>query len=244
MWIVEPGLAPDDRRRIPPSRPPRGVCHSGAGAIQVGAGCRSRPHLRTGRSPFARHRGGDPPPSRAAPPLRHDPRSPFRPRAIDNSPVQWSTGSFNSTNSTSRQRSGVGVTTPQRTLVDLAPRLRPDLLGRIIDEGTIARRWTVASLLACTDRLSGPGRNGIRTIRPLLADRADNGLRAQSMLELRMIRILAPYAPFETELPPWSSTASSSGSTLPGPGGGSRPRSTVGGCGAARRRSSWKTAIA
>lgn len=96
------------------------------------------------------------------------------------------------------QRSGVGVTTPQRTLVDLAPRLRPDLLGRIIDEGTIARRWTVASLLACTDRLSGPGRNGIRTIRPLLADRADEP-RAESMLELRMIRILAPYAPFETQ---------------------------------------------
>ena len=96
------------------------------------------------------------------------------------------------------RRSGVGVTTPPRTLVDLAARLTTDLLGRVIDEGTIARRWTVAGLMACTDRLSTPGRRGIRTLRQLLADRADEP-RAESMLELRMIRILAPFAPFETQ---------------------------------------------
>ena len=96
------------------------------------------------------------------------------------------------------RRSGVGVTTPQRTLVDLASRLTPDRLGRVIDEGAIARRWTVAGLMACTDRLSAPGRKGIRTLRQLLVDRADEP-RAESMLELRMIRILAPFAPFETQ---------------------------------------------
>lgn len=96
------------------------------------------------------------------------------------------------------QRSGVGVTTPHRTIVDLAMRLQPDLLARVIDEGTIARRWTVAELLACTDRLSGPGRHGVQTLRRLLAARASEP-RAESHLELRMIRILAPYAPFETQ---------------------------------------------
>jgi hypothetical protein len=96
------------------------------------------------------------------------------------------------------QRSGVGVTTPHRTIVDLATRLQPDLLSRIIDEGTVARRWTVAELLACASRLSSSGRIGIEDLRQLLAARATEP-RAESVLELRMVRILAPYAPFETQ---------------------------------------------
>jgi hypothetical protein len=92
----------------------------------------------------------------------------------------------------------VGVTTPPRTVVDLAMRLEPDLLARVIDEGTIAHRWTVAQLLACTERVSAPGRNGVETLRRLLAARVAEP-RAESMLERRMIRILAPYAPFETQ---------------------------------------------
>jgi hypothetical protein len=96
------------------------------------------------------------------------------------------------------QRNGVGVTTPGRTIVDLAARLDRDRLGRIIDEGTIARRWTVAALTSCTDRLTAQGRPGVRKMRQVLTARADEP-RADSMLELRMIRILAPYAPFETQ---------------------------------------------
>jgi hypothetical protein len=97
-----------------------------------------------------------------------------------------------------QQRSGVGVTTPHRTVVDLAMRLQPDLLCRVIDEGTIARRWTVAELLACTERSSARGRSGVQSLRQLLMARADEP-RAESMLEIRMIRILAPFAPFETQ---------------------------------------------
>jgi hypothetical protein len=96
------------------------------------------------------------------------------------------------------QRFGIGVTTPRRTIVDLATRLEPDLLARLIDEGTLARRWTVAELAACTDRLSAPGRRGVQTLRQLLLARAKEP-PVESMLELRMIRILAPYAPFETQ---------------------------------------------
>ncbi len=96
------------------------------------------------------------------------------------------------------QRSGVGVTTPHRTIVDLATRLEAELLSRVIDEGTIARRWTVAELLDCTDRLSAHGRPGVPTLRHLLQARA-NEPRAESMLEVQMIRILAPFAPFETQ---------------------------------------------
>jgi very-short-patch-repair endonuclease len=96
------------------------------------------------------------------------------------------------------QRNGVGVTTARRTIVDLAARLDPDLLARVVDEGTIARRWTIAELAACNDRLSAQGRPGVRAMRKVLAVRAEEP-RAESMLELRMIRILEPYAPFETQ---------------------------------------------
>ncbi len=96
------------------------------------------------------------------------------------------------------QRSGVGVTTPHRTVVDLATRVEPDLLARVIDEGIIARRWTIAELLACASRLAASGRSGVQALRRILAARADEP-QAESILELRMIRILAPYAPFETQ---------------------------------------------
>src|ERR1700722_11930201 len=50
----------------------------------------------------------------------------------------------------------------------------------------------------CIDWLGAQGRSGVRTMRQVLAARADEP-RAESMLELRMIRILRPYAPFETQ---------------------------------------------
>ncbi len=96
------------------------------------------------------------------------------------------------------QRSGVGITTPPRTIIDLAGRLGPELLARVIDEGTIARQWTAAGLLAGTERLSAHGRQGLRALRQVLAERIDEP-PVESMLELRMIRILAPFAPFETQ---------------------------------------------
>jgi hypothetical protein len=97
-----------------------------------------------------------------------------------------------------QQRSGVGVTTPVRTVVDLAGRLEPAQLARIIDEGNIERAWTIHELAECASRLAGQGRPGGRAMRAVLADRLDEP-SAQSALELRMIRVLAPYAPFETQ---------------------------------------------
>ena len=96
------------------------------------------------------------------------------------------------------QRSGVGVTTPSRTVVDLAGRLGAPLLERIVDEGSIARLWTFDELAACAARLGGQGRAGSRVLRSLLAERVDEP-GADSGLEMRMIRVLAPFAPFETQ---------------------------------------------
>jgi very-short-patch-repair endonuclease len=96
------------------------------------------------------------------------------------------------------QRSGVGVTTPARTVVDLAARLEPAQLARIIDEGSIARAWTIQGLAECASRVGRQGRAGGRVMRAVLADRLDEP-DAETALELRMIRVLAPYAPFETQ---------------------------------------------
>jgi very-short-patch-repair endonuclease len=92
----------------------------------------------------------------------------------------------------------VGVTTPARTVVDLAARLEPAHLARIIDEGSIERAWTIKELAECALRLARQGRAGGRAMRAVLADRLDEP-SAESALELRMIRVLAPYAPFETQ---------------------------------------------
>jgi hypothetical protein len=70
--------------------------------------------------------------------------------------------------------------------------------GRIVDEGSIARRWTIQELAECAARLGGQGRAGGRALRGLLLERRDEPT-ADSRLELRMIRMLMPYAPFETQ---------------------------------------------
>jgi hypothetical protein len=95
-------------------------------------------------------------------------------------------------------RRGVRVTTPARTLVDLAGRLEPRLLARVIDEGSVSRLWSMDELAACAARLRKQGRPGSRVLKTMLADRQEEP-PAQSALELRMIRVLAPFGPFETQ---------------------------------------------
>jgi very-short-patch-repair endonuclease len=95
-------------------------------------------------------------------------------------------------------RRGVGVTTPCRTLVDLAPRMDRGLMARVIDEGSIARLWTMDDLVACANRLAGQGRPGSRALRAVLSSRV-NDSAAESLLELRIIRVLKPFEPFETQ---------------------------------------------
>jgi very-short-patch-repair endonuclease len=96
------------------------------------------------------------------------------------------------------ERRGIGVTSPCRTLVDLASRLSPDLLARVVDEGSMARLWTIDEVAACAARLGGQGRPGGRVLRTVLANRVDEP-GAESALELRMIRVLKPFGPFETQ---------------------------------------------
>jgi predicted transcriptional regulator of viral defense system/very-short-patch-repair endonuclease len=94
------------------------------------------------------------------------------------------------------RRYNLGITSPARTVVDLAGCLQDQLLGQIIDEGTISRSWTATEIRDAAERAGARGRPGQQRLRRVLASRL--GERpADSMLELRILRTLAPYAPFE-----------------------------------------------
>lgn len=95
-------------------------------------------------------------------------------------------------------RHGVQVTSPERTMVDLADRLGENLLVRVVDEGCVAGLWTPASLTATLNRLGGSRRPGSAALRSVLVARCDEPA-VETFLELRVVRLLAPFAPFETQ---------------------------------------------
>lgn len=98
--------------------------------------------------------------------------------------------------SDTEERRGVRITTRVRTMVDIAAQLHPELRARLVDEGTIARWWTPRDLLACIDRVD-PGRKACaRSLLSILNERGDER-PVDSILERRIVEILAPYAPFE-----------------------------------------------
>lgn len=94
------------------------------------------------------------------------------------------------------RRLGVPVTAPARTLIDVAPRLSPALLSRVIDEGAIRRLWTPESLLAARRRAGR--RPGAVVLDRLLEVRVE-GPQTDSHLEHRVERALRCLGPFEAQ---------------------------------------------
>jgi hypothetical protein len=90
---------------------------------------------------------------------------------------------------------GVRVTSPARTLVDLAGRLGATLTEKLLDEGIISRRWTaeqVSDALARA-RANLPGRAELeRLLEPRL-----EAPEADSVFEARAYRALMPLQPFQ-----------------------------------------------
>ncbi|HET6875583.1 MAG TPA: hypothetical protein VFH70_12430 [Acidimicrobiales bacterium] len=94
------------------------------------------------------------------------------------------------------KRDGVPMTTPARTLVDLAPRLPVVLLRKVIDEGAIQRLWTPESLLITRQRVGR--RPGLHAMDQLLGERSGSSL-VDSHLEYRVERAVRCLGPFEAQ---------------------------------------------
>lgn len=93
------------------------------------------------------------------------------------------------------ERRGVQVTSRVRTLVDLAPVIHPELLGSVIDEGTVRRWWTIDEIDTCLNSQLHR-RVGARSLRRLIVVRSGQP-QADSRLEQRVFSHLEPLKPFE-----------------------------------------------
>ncbi len=92
-------------------------------------------------------------------------------------------------------RSGLALTSPARTVVDLGAVFAKDLLGAILDDGAVRRMWTFAEVAAVLERQERAF-HGAPALRALLATRLEDPI-ADSHLEQRVIRQLDPLRPFE-----------------------------------------------
>lgn len=99
-------------------------------------------------------------------------------------------------------RRGVPVTTPARTIVDLAGAFSPQRVERALD--TLWARSLVSfdSLRSMVDELGGRGRPGTTTMRTLLAERSPDYIAPESRLERRFIDLLesAGEEPFDRQV--------------------------------------------
>lgn len=86
---------------------------------------------------------------------------------------------------------GLPVTTPARTLVDLAARVTRERLGRALDDAHVARRCRIDEVAAVYDELRRPGKRGMRTLKTVLALRGAGYVPPESVLERRLLRVLA-----------------------------------------------------
>ncbi len=92
-------------------------------------------------------------------------------------------------------KGGVLVTSSCRTLVDLSGRLGPLLTERLLDEGLIARRWTVPQFHDCVAR-TRPNTPQRAYLERLVRSRGEDS-HADSVLEAKAFRALAVLKPFE-----------------------------------------------
>ena len=103
---------------------------------------------------------------------------------------------------------GFGVTTPARTIVDLAASLTPRHIGAILDEVIAARQASIGEVTRVLEDVARRGKPGVTTMRAVLDERVGEALPA-SVLEARALRVLVDggIRGYETEFPiPWSPT--------------------------------------
>ncbi|HSS12137.1 MAG TPA: type IV toxin-antitoxin system AbiEi family antitoxin domain-containing protein [Acidimicrobiales bacterium] len=92
------------------------------------------------------------------------------------------------------ERRGVSVTSPIRTVIDIAATTHEHLLARILDEGAIRRLWIPERIGDRLSELRRCGRRGVSLLDKLLAVRRDEA-NPDSPLEQRVFRVLKPRVP-------------------------------------------------
>ena len=70
-----------------------------------------------------------------------------------------------------QEQAGIRITTPMRTVIDIAGGTDDYLLGRILDDGAVRRLWTAEAVSVRLGELGRSGRAGTVRLRRLLADR-------------------------------------------------------------------------
>jgi very-short-patch-repair endonuclease len=84
----------------------------------------------------------------------------------------------------------IPVTTPPRTLIDLAGIVSAEVLEEALDDALRRRLVTIAWLRWRIDELKRPGKPGIGVIEALCAAREDDGKLSESILEDKLYRVL------------------------------------------------------
>jgi predicted transcriptional regulator of viral defense system len=85
---------------------------------------------------------------------------------------------------------GLPVTTPARTLIDMAAHLGTRRLSKLVDSAVAQGLTTYEALLALLEHLARRGKPGIRTLRMVMADRGGGRDHDVSELEDRLLTII------------------------------------------------------
>lgn len=85
---------------------------------------------------------------------------------------------------------GLPVTSPSRTVVDLAACTGRERLSRALDDAHVARRCSIDEVAALYAELRRPGKRGLKMLGRLLAMRGPGYVPTESELERRFLRVL------------------------------------------------------
>jgi very-short-patch-repair endonuclease len=89
--------------------------------------------------------------------------------------------------------SGIPVTTPARTLLDMAPIVEGRLLAKMVDHAVRRELCREEDLVACLDRLAGDRRNGTAAVRRFIGDdRTGSALETLWLRRLRRVGLDPP----------------------------------------------------
>lgn len=94
---------------------------------------------------------------------------------------------------------GISVTSPARTLFDLAAWVHPDRLARAIDNAVGMRLTTYAELCEMRDHLARRGRPGSRRFRQVMTEREVGAAAPESELEARFLSLVRRHGLPEPE---------------------------------------------